>query len=132
MNRNTIIAAGAAALVTTGVAFLVSRRSGAPNVEPERASIVPIISPVITMENAEHILSRMEHLPPDEVTVVLHTEGGEITACVMIADALRKFRQSTAVVPYMAFSGGTVIALNATHLQLGKNAALSAVDPVIF
>jgi hypothetical protein len=61
-----------------------------------------MVSPVITVEMAEHVLSHMEHLPPDEVTLVLHTDGGEVTACVLIADALRKFTRSTAIVPYMA------------------------------
>jgi hypothetical protein len=32
----------------------------------------------------------------------------------------------------MAFSGGTILALNARRLRLGKNAALSAVDPLIY
>lgn len=132
MNRVTVIASAlsATALAAMGVAWYTSRPDAAAADEP--STIVPIIAPVITMTLAEHILSCMEHLPPDDVTVVLHTEGGEVTACVMIADALRKFHRSKAVVPYMAFSGGTVIALNATHLALGKNAALSAVDPVIY
>lgn len=131
MNRYAVIASalGATALAAVGVAWYTNRPETA---EAGRATIVPIITPEITMQLAEHILSCMEHLPQDDVTVVLHTYGGEVTACVMIADALRKFHRSTAIVPYMAFSGGTVIALNATHLVLGKNAALSAVDPVIY
>lgn len=132
MNRLAAIASAlsATALAAVGVAWYTSRPDTAE--ADESGTIVPIIAPEITMQLAEHILSCMEHLPQDDVTVVLHTYGGEVTACVMIADALRKFHRSTAVVPYMAFSGGTVIALNATHLALGKNAALSAVDPVIY
>jgi hypothetical protein len=49
----------------------------------------------------------------------------------MIANGLRRFAASTAVVPYMAISGGTLIALNATRLEMGRNAALSAVDPIV-
>jgi len=49
----------------------------------------------------------------------------------MIADGLRKFASSTAVVPYAAISGGTLIALNARRLEMGRNAALSAVDPIV-
>lgn len=130
MNRLAVIASalGASAVTAMGVVWYTNRSAAAG----EPRTIVPIIAPVITMTLAEHVLSCMEHIPPDDVTVVLHTEGGEVTACIMIAEALRKFRRSTAVVPYMAFSGGTVIALNATHLALGKNAALSAVDPVIY
>ena len=94
--------------------------------------VIPIVTPVITMRFAEDVLERLEHMAGDEVFIVLHTDGGEVSACVLIADALRKFARSTAVVPYMAFSGGTIVALNARRLLLGKNAALSAVDPIIY
>jgi hypothetical protein len=50
---------------------------------------------------------------------------------VLIANALREFRVSKAIVPYMAISGGTLIALNADLLEMGASASLSAVDPVI-
>jgi hypothetical protein len=130
MNRAiTTSAIGASVLLAaTGIAWWIRRDAPALELPP---TVIPIVSPVITVEVAEQVLSHMEHLPSDEVTLVLHTDGGEVTACVLIADALRKFRHSTAIVPYMALSGGTLIALNATRLQLGKNAALSAVDPVI-
>src|SRR5690606_6262234 len=62
---------------------------------------------------------------------LLHTFGGDVASCIQIADALRKFRRSTAIVPYMAASGGTLIALNATRLEMGRNASLTAVDPII-
>lgn len=73
----------------------------------------------------------MERLPGDRVTLVLHTLGGCVTACVMIANALRQFPESTAVVPYMAISGGTLIALSAKRMEMGVRASLSAVDPQI-
>lgn len=130
MNRAiTTSAIGASVLLAaTGIAWWVRRGAPAPLLP---STVIPVVSPIITVDVAEEVLSHMEHLLPDEVTLVLHTDGGEVTACVLIADALRKFRHSTAIVPYMALSGGTLIALNATRLQLGKNAALSAVDPVI-
>src|SRR5690606_16768132 len=93
--------------------------------------IVPIVAPVIDVGVAADVLETMARLPGDEVTVVLHTAGGCVTACVMIANALREFERSTAIVPYMALSGGTLIALNAHRLQMGKSASLSAVDPII-
>lgn len=95
-------------------------------------NVISIVTPVITMRFAEEVLAQMEHIKGDEVSVVLHTDGGEISSCVLIADALRRFARSSAIVPYMAFSGGTMIALNAKRLRLGKNAALSAVDPLIY
>ena len=81
------------------------------------------------LEGHSAILGRV--LPLDDVTLVLHTEGGCVTSCVMIADALRRFTRSTAIVPYMAISGGTLIALSATRLEMGGRASLSAVDPQI-
>lgn len=93
--------------------------------------VVSIVAPVIWPETAEAILRILEPLGDDEVTLLLHTNGGCISSCIQIADALRKFRKSTAVVPYMALSGGTLIALNAKTLYMGRNASLSAVDPII-
>jgi membrane-bound ClpP family serine protease len=129
MTRSLILrSALASAFVGGAMAWFHSQRRpfGVPS------TVIPIVAPVITMRFAEDVLAQMEHLPGDDVSVVLHTDGGEVSACVLIADALRQFARSTAIVPYMAFSGGTIIALNARRLRLGKNAALSAVDPLIY
>ena len=93
--------------------------------------IIPIVTPYIDIETAEGVLAVMERLPEERVTIVLHTLGGCVTACVLIANALRQFRDSTAIVPYMAISGGTLIALSARRLEMGDRASLSAVDPQI-
>jgi membrane-bound ClpP family serine protease len=132
MNR-TIVAAALGATAFAGAA-LAWRRSRQQELlqRIESSNVIPIITPVIEIPTAEYVLSRMEHMPLDDVTLVLHTEGGCVTSCVMIADALRKFTRSTAIVPYMAISGGTLIALNAKKLAMGRNAVLSAVDPQIF
>lgn len=132
MNKIAIITAalGASAL---GVSWALRRKPGEDLMRRiEGTTVIPIVTPVIEIPTAEYVLSRMEQMPLDDVTVVLHTEGGCVTSCVMIADALRKFTRSTAIVPYMAISGGTLIALNAKNLKMGRNAALSAVDPQIF
>ena len=44
--------------------------------------VIPIVTPVITMRFAEEVLERLEHAPGEEVFVVLHTDGGEVAACV--------------------------------------------------
>ncbi len=121
----TGLAAGAG-LLSAG---LLRRRAlaGAPRL----TGIIPIVTPYIDIETAEGVLAAMERLPDDRVTIVLHTLGGCVTACVMIANALRQFRESTAVVPYMAISGGTLIALSARRLEMGGRASLSSVDPQI-
>jgi len=128
MNRTTIAAllTGSALL---GATYLMRRRPQITKALP--SNVIPIITPVIDLGVAEDVLEAMAQLDGGEVTLVLHTAGGCVTSCVLIANALREFRVSRAVVPYMAMSGGTLIALNADLLEMGASAALSAVDPVI-
>jgi hypothetical protein len=94
------------------------------------SSIIPIITPVIDLRVAEDVLEAMERIPGDEVTVVLHTLGGCVTSCVLIANALRQFG---------------VDGRRPVHGDLGRHAdraqrpppadgpqrALSAVDPIV-
>jgi membrane-bound ClpP family serine protease len=120
----TTVAAGA----LVGAGYLARRAELRALTAP---GIIPIITPFIDTTVAEDVLAVMERLPDDRITLVLHTLGGCVTACVLIANALRQFQESTAIVPYMAISGGTLIALNATRLEMGQRASLSAVDPVI-
>ena len=134
-NRAILISSlltGAAA--ATGM-YLFSRAKAEPRrlpVPTPGRNVVPILSPVIYPRDAGAVLSRLERLPEHEpLTLVLHTLGGCAVSSVMIADAVRHFDDVTAVVPYMALSGGTIIALGARRIELGKNAALSAVDPMI-
>ena len=129
MNKTAVITTAMAGAAFLGASFLL-RRQQEPRVA-RYSTVIPIITPIIDFRVAEMVLEAMEHLPSDDVTVVLHTLGGCVTSCVMICNALRAFPRSTAIVPYMATSGGTLIALNATHLQMGRSAALSAVDPIV-
>ena len=121
-----------AALTATALAgasyFLRGRSRGLL----EDPSVIPIVTPMIDLFTAEHVLARLGRVPGDDVTLVLHTAGGCAASCVMIADAVRQFPRSRAIVPYMALSGGTLIALSAQELSMSRLAALSAVDPVIF
>ncbi|MBA3547975.1 MAG: hypothetical protein H0T76_15940 [Nannocystis sp.] len=127
MNRAILFTTFAAGAALVGAGYLV-RRPDPIRLAPE---VIPIITPFIDLDVAETVLAAMERLPDERVTLVLHTLGGCVTACVQIANALRQFRDATAVIPYTAISGGTLIALNATRIEMGRNASLSAVDPVI-
>lgn len=130
MNRVALFAvATGAALV--GAGYLLRR--GDVRLSPLGSSpdVIPIVAPFIDVSVADGVLAAMDRLRGDRVTLVLHTLGGCVTACVLISNALRQFRESVAVVPYMAISGGTLIALNAGRLEMGRYAALSAVDPMI-
>lgn len=131
IGKTALALAGASALFGMGLALHRRRYASELARCIDESSVIPLVTPMIDMASAEYVLSRVERMPSDEVTVVLHTDGGSVTACVLIADAIRQFPRSTAIVPYMAISGGTLIALNARKLQMGRNAALSAVDPLI-
>ena len=127
MNR-AVVTALVATTALVGAGYVLRRRA-AQEAPPSR--VIPIITPVIDLGVAEDVLSAMERLPDDDVTVVLHTAGGCVTSCVLIANALRQFKRSRAIVPFLAISGGTLIALNARTLEMGRNASLSAVDPIV-
>ena len=128
--KRAIITTAVAGAAFVGATYLLRRQQG-PRAVERHTPVIPIVTPVIDFRVAEMVLEAREHLPNDEITLVLHTQGGCVLSCVMIANGLRRFAASTAVVPYMAISGGTLIALNATRLEMGRNAALSAVDPIV-
>ena len=130
MKTSTLITALAATTAVAGAAYYIRRQGRFALAED--SAVIPIITPVIDLAMADYVLARIERLPSDEVTVILHTPGGCVTSCVLIADALALVPRSTAIVPYMAMSGGTLIALSATEIAMGRNAALSAVDPVVY
>ncbi len=86
----------------------------------------------IEFEQAFDILRDLETVK-GPVRIVLHTFGGFSLASEMIAGALLNHARKNdtyveAYVPYMAMSGGTMIALAADKIIMGKNAALGPVD----
>ena len=119
-----LLATGAA---VTGASYFVRQRERQRLAEP---NIIPIITPSIDMDVAVDVVARLDRIE-GEVTIVLHTLGGCISSCVMIADAVRQVPHTTAIVPYVAASGGTLITLAARRMRLGRYAVLSAVDPQI-
>lgn len=129
-------AAGFAAGLATGKRLPGARErtpalTAGPAASPEPLAVW-IVAPVIGPEVAEDVLAQLEQLPAGvSATIVLHTYGGVVGSCMMIARALRLMPRSTAVVPYVAHSGGTLIALSASTIAMGANASLSAVDPIL-
>src|SRR5262249_20011610 len=63
--------------------------------------------------------------------LVLHTPGGDIAATESLVDYLRqKFGTNTrAIVPQLALSAGTMIALSCWELVMGRHSSLGPVDP---
>lgn len=131
MKTASVLTLATLSAVVLGGGVYLRRRGGAP-IARTSSSVITVITPVIDLGVAELVLSALDQVAGDDVTLLLHTQGGCVASCVMIAKALRHFQNSTAVVPYMAISGGTLIALSARNLQMGRGACLSAVDPIVF
>jgi hypothetical protein len=66
------------------------------------------------------------------IDVILHTPGGEVFACELIASALKDRANTTAYVPYCAMSAGTIIALATEKVVMGDHACLGPIDPQFF
>jgi ATP-dependent protease ClpP protease subunit len=74
----------------------------------------------------DQIAAAKENQP---IEIVLHTLGGYSLAAELIAAAMKARKGPTkAYVPYIAMSGGTMVALSADFIAMGKNAALGPID----
>ena len=86
MSRGVIVTALVTGTALVGAGYYLTRQQR-PRALP--TSVVSIITPVIDLGVAEEVLAAMQRIPGDEITVVLHTAGGCVTSCVLIAKALR-------------------------------------------
>jgi len=86
----------------------------------------------LTFTVAHYAMQRIRKAKPsDRVCLILHTLGGLYLPAEMIADQLKRHPGETTVfVPYIATSGGTLIALSADNLVLGQCARLGPTDSV--
>ncbi len=76
---------------------------------------------------AVHKLDRSKGLD-----LILHTPGGEIAATESLVDYLHmQFDDIRAVVPQIAMSAGTMIALSCRSILMGKHSNLGPIDPQI-
>ena len=87
----------------------------------------------ITIEDSEAIVAQLRRAPPRQpVDLILHTPGGLVLAAEMIAMAVRKRpAKVTAIVPFYAMSGGSLIALAAKELMMEKESILGPLDPQV-
>lgn len=65
--------------------------------------------------------------------LILHTPGGDVAATESIIDYLHSLYDGNirAIVPQMAMSGGTLIALSCQEIMMGRQSSLGPVDPQI-
>jgi ClpP class serine protease len=87
---------------------------------------------MIDVDDAEAVLRGIRGARDRPVDLVLHTPGGQYHAALQIARALRNHKAKTRVlVPHIAMSGGTLIALGADEVVMDPDAILGPVDPQI-
>lgn len=68
--------------------------------------------------------------PTKKISLILHTNGGSVTAAWRIINLIRSFADEVEViVPDTAMSAGTLIALGANRILMTKQAALGPIDP---
>lgn len=83
----------------------------------------------ITFEQAIDVMNAIRSTKKQgPIVVIVHTLGGYSLAAELIAAALKNHSGSTSVyVPYVAMSGGTLVAIAADKIHLGKNASLGPI-----
>jgi ClpP class serine protease len=93
--------------------------------------VIPLIAGcAITSEHVELVTSRLSEFA-GPVGLLIHTNGGYFQPVMQLARAVQRHGKVTAIVPYYALSGGTLIALAAKSVQLWPHAALGPVDPQV-
>ena len=87
----------------------------------------------ITIEDSEALVAQIRRTPPDRsIDLILHTPGGVALAAEMIAMAVKKHPAPvTAIVPFYAMSGGSLIVLAADEILMEKESILGPVDPQV-
>ena len=77
------------------------------------------------------LLSRLEEIQ-ERVALFLYTPGGDTIAAWGMVNLLRQYGKKFAVViPFRALSAGTLIALGADEIYLGRHGFLSPIDPSV-
>jgi len=76
------------------------------------------------------LIEILSGIDKDETDLFIHTPGGDTNATEKLICVLRKkFSSLRVIVPTMAKSAGTVIALSAEKIILGINSELGPIDP---
>jgi hypothetical protein len=83
----------------------------------------------------EEFVQLVEERYPDKsqrpsLYLLLHTPGGGVNSAYVIASVLQDtFSRIVGIIPHMAASGGTLIALSCNELILGRISQLTSIDP---
>jgi ClpP class serine protease len=83
----------------------------------------------IAYEEASALCEKIRRSKTSPLLLILHTLGGYSFPSEMIANAIKKHPgKKESQVPYVAMSGGTVIALATDKIHMGKDAFLGPID----
>lgn len=85
----------------------------------------------ITREDINGFMSVIHGLDcKKDLVLIVHTPGGDIYAVESIVEYLhQKFDRITAIVPYLAMSGGSMMCLASDQIILGKQSQIGPTDP---
>lgn len=77
-------------------------------------------------------MATVHNLPRDlGLDLILHTPGGDLAATESVVDYLHKMFNGNirAIIPQLAMSAGTMMALSCTEIIMGKQSNLGPIDP---
>src|SRR5436190_3542760 len=91
---------------------------------------------VFTLNDADKngLMATIHEMPTAKgLDLILHTSGGDMAATESLVDYLRQMfdKDIRAIVPQIAMSGGTMIALACRQIVMGKHSNLGPIDPQI-
>jgi len=93
----------------------------------DRQSISTRIAPDIIPVFYKHLVSLG---PIKKLDLFLFTKGGDVLTALRLVDLIYEFTdQFSLIVPYKAYSAGTLIALGASEIIMNKTGELSPIDP---
>lgn len=87
----------------------------------------------ITLEDMQAFMEVNKDLHGPGLDILLHTPGGSAEATHAVVNYLRqKFTDIRVFIPLAAMSAGTMLALAADEIVMGKHSQLGPIDPQIF
>jgi hypothetical protein len=93
----------------------------------DRQSISTRIAPDIIPVFYKHLVSLG---PVKKLDLFLFTKGGDVLTALRLVDLIYEFTdQFSILIPYKAYSAGTLIALGASEIVMNKTGELSPIDP---
>ena len=97
-------------------------------------SVRPNLNAPMAGDSIPCIIKQIEHVPKDkkEIDFLIISNGGDPITSLRTISALReRFEKITVVVPYVAYSAATVLALGADEILMHPFSNLGPVDPQI-